>query len=230
MAKSIMFDTGPIISLALNSLLHILPFLKKNLQGKLYISRAVKGELVDKPMNSKRFKFEAMRVLSYITKNTIEVVESEQITQKTKYLMNIANNTFMARGNPIQLVHYGEMEALAAAIILGSSAFVVDERTTRLLIENPDKLRRIMEHKLHTRIQVNKNSLNDFRKEVGEIKVIRSTELAVIAYKLGLLDRYLPKLPEPNKQLLDGVLWGIKLNGCSISQREIDTIVKVEAR
>jgi len=230
MPKCIVFDTGPIISLAMNSLLWVLEPLKKNFRGNLYITRVVKRELIDRPLESKRFKFEAMRVLSYFSKNVIQMVENEKITAKTNYLMDIANKIYSAKGNYMQIVHKGEMEALAAAILLDASAFVVDERTTRMLIENPDILKNIMEKKLHTKLQINKKNLEEFMKETSNIKLIRSTELALVAYKLGLLDQYLPKIPNPKKELLESMLWGIKLNGCSISRREIDTIVKVEAR
>lgn len=228
--KSIVFDTGPVISLAMNDLLWILEPLKKSLEGNFYIPPGVKRELIDRPIDIKRFKFEALRVLSYVSRNILQVIGNEQITAKTNYLMNAANRVFSARGNFIQIVHQGEMEALAAAIMLQSSAMVVDERTTRMLIENPGRLKDIMEHKLHTRLEMNKDALNDFMKEAKGMKLIRSTELAVVAYELGLLDKYLPEMENANKQLLDGVLWGIKLNGCSISDREIDTIIKVEMK
>jgi len=144
--------------------------------------------------------------------------------------MDLANRIYNAKGNFMQIVHYGEMEALATAIIMKSSAFVVDERTTRMLIENPERLKDMMEHKLHVKLNVNKANLDEFRKEAKDIKLIRSTELAVVAYDLGLLDSFLPKTENPDRELLDGVLWGMKLNGCSISEREIETIVKIESK
>ncbi|HLC67016.1 MAG TPA: hypothetical protein VJK52_05245, partial [Candidatus Nanoarchaeia archaeon] len=59
-------------------------------------------------------------------------------------------------------------------------------------------------------------------------RFLRSTELAVMAYELGALDSLVLKIPEARKQLLQGVLWGLKLAGCGIPQREIDTIVHME--
>jgi hypothetical protein len=35
-------------------------------------------------------------------------------------------------------------------------------------------------------------------------------------------------LPTPKKTLLEGLLWGVKLNGCSVSEREIDEVIKIE--
>ncbi|MBW2999423.1 hypothetical protein KY339_02020, partial [Candidatus Woesearchaeota archaeon] len=77
-------------------------------------------------------------------------------------------------------------------------------------------------------IQENKQNITRFAELTKKLTIIRSTELAIMAYELGLLDRYLPKLPNPKKQLLEGVLWGLKLNGCAISGREIEKVVGLE--
>lgn len=230
MEKSIIFDAGPIISLAMNDLLIVLEPLKKRFGGRFLIPAFVKRELVDRPLQSKKFKFEAMRVLSLINKGVLEVIGEEKVSAMTKQLMDLANTSFSTKGGFMQIVHNGEMQALAAAVLMGSSAFVVDERTTRMLMESPDRLQDLMEHKLHTKISINRKNLGQFRKQTNSIKLIRSTELAIVAYDMGLLDTYLPSMQNPEKELLDGVLWGIKLNGCSISEREIETIIKVEGK
>ena len=178
----------------------------------------------------KRFKFEALRVMSKLKNKTVEIVDHKQMEHETKKLLDIANNIYQARGNYIKIVHYAEIEALAAALLLESSAIVIDERTTRLLIEDPEGLKNVLEHKLHTKIQINDKNLNEIKKRVKDLRVIRSTELVTIAYNMGLLERFIPDLPNPKKQLLEGVLWRVKLNGCSVSQREIDTLVKTEAK
>ena len=55
-------------------------------------------------------------------------------------------------------------------------------------------------------------------------------ELVTIAYEKGLLDNYLADVKEPRKTLLDSVLWGVKLNGCSVSRREIEQIIRMEGK
>ncbi len=45
---------------------------------------------------------------------------------------------------------------------------------------------------------------------------------------MGLLNKYLPTLKNARKQLLESVLWALKLNGAAISQNEIDEMVKLE--
>jgi hypothetical protein len=62
--------------------------------------------------------------------------------------------------------------------------------------------------------------------------VIRSTELVTIAYEKGLLDRLTENakkiVPDINKAVLEGALWGVKLNGCSVKEDEITDILKME--
>ena len=54
--KSLVFDAGPIISLTMNNLLWLLDPLKVNFKGEFYIPMAVKGELVDRPLTTKKFR------------------------------------------------------------------------------------------------------------------------------------------------------------------------------
>jgi hypothetical protein len=45
-----------------------------------------------------------------------------------------------------------------------------------------------------------------------------------------LLDKYIANISNAKKHLLQAVLWGIKLNGCSVGQKEIDDIVNLELK
>ena len=104
----------------------------------------------------------------------------------------------------------------------------MDERTIRLLIEDPKKLEHILEHRLHTKVYVEGKNLRKFRDFTKNIKLIRSVELVTLAYELGLLDKYIPNLPGGKKTLLESLLWGVKLDGCSVSKREIGQIMRIE--
>ena len=70
MVKALVFDTGPIISLAMNNLLWVLVKLKEKFSGDFYVTPGVKRECVDKPLLGKKFKFEAMRTLKLIEDGT----------------------------------------------------------------------------------------------------------------------------------------------------------------
>lgn len=233
--KSLVFDAGPIISMTMNNLLWLLEPLKTQFKGEFYITEAVKREIVDRPLNTKKYKFEALQVMQQISKDVLKIYSDEDIKAKTEELMELANNSFKAKGQYIKVVHYAEMEALAACIKLGSAALVCDERTTRYLIESPDKETERLRRKLHTKIRINHDNLNKFKEMVKGLKVIRSIELVTIAYEHGLLNLFTTEkeremIPDLNRTLLDAVLWGVKLQGCAVSSKEIEDIIKFEMK
>jgi len=229
--KSLVFDTGTIISLVTNNLLWILKPLKRRLDGEFLIPRAVKGELIDRPIKINRFKLEAVVIQNYLHKGVFKFFDNKNIEQKSRYLLKLANNIYFAKNKPIKIVHEAEMDALATVIEMSSEALVVDERTLRLLVENPYNLSELLSGRLHTKIVINKKNLNEFKKAIGNINIIRSIELAVIAFDLGVLDRYITvnkKIHnELKKEVLDGALWGLKFKGCAISSKEIKEILRL---
>ncbi|MFH1682930.1 MAG: hypothetical protein ABIA37_03975, partial [Candidatus Woesearchaeota archaeon] len=105
-------------------------------------------------------------------------------------------------------------------------ALVMDERTMRLLIENHQELRSLLEYRFKQRVIADEQIAKEFDQKVGEIKIIRSIELASVAYKLGILDEYIPNLKEGKRILLDAVLWDTKFNGCAVTGKEIEEMEK----
>ncbi|MFH0978103.1 MAG: hypothetical protein V1837_02255 [Candidatus Woesearchaeota archaeon] len=227
--RSIVFDASPVISLAMNNLLWVLQPLKDYFGGDFKITPVVVDELFEKPLRTKKFKFEALQINRLIKANTLAIENQEKIVSLSKQLLLIANSIYSAKGHSIQIVHPGEMESLAACIVLGSEALVVDERTTRKLIEEPLALKKILEKKLHTSIDIDEQNLNKW-KSVVSVKVLRSFELLVIAYELGFLNEYKPSSPNADQVLLEAVLWGLKLEGCAVSEEEIDSTIVSESR
>jgi len=228
--KSVVFDAGPVISLATNSLLWTLEPLKKKFNGRFCITEAVKRELVDKPFEIKKFKFEAIQVEKLIETGILEIIDNESIRQQTPLILDTANMIFKAYNNYMKIVQFGEMSVVAAARSINADAIVVDEKTTRFLIENPRLLTSILARTLHTSINVSENNLKEFKNYTNNMKTIRSVELVTIAYEQGLLDNFITKIPDARKNLLESVLWGVKLNGCAVSREEIDDIMKIEFR
>ena len=228
--KSLIFDAGPIISLATNNLLWILEPLKNRFNGKFYITEAVKRELVDRPLETKKFKFEAIQVEKLIENGTLEIVDNAFIRLETPKLLNFANEIFKAYNNYIKIVHFAEMSVIADAIGLNADAIALDEKTTRFLIENPKMIVEILRKTLHMPISINENNLKELKNTVRNIKAIRSIELVTIAYEQGILNSFITKIPDARKNLLESVLWGVKLNGCAVSKEEIEQIVKLETK
>lgn len=227
--KSLIFDAGPIISLATNNLLQILPPLKKQFNGSFYITQSVKKELVDRPLEIKKFKFEAIQIEKLIEDGILEVIDTNFVRQETPRLFDIANNIFMAFSHNMNIVHFAEMSVIAAALDIKADAIVIDEKITRFLIENPRLLLEIMRKTLHTSIGINESNLKEFRDRISSIRTIRSVELVAVAYEKGILNSYITKIPDARKNLLESVLWGVKLNGCAVSKEEIEQIIRIEA-
>jgi len=226
--KSIVFDSGPLINLALNNLLWILPPLKQRFKGEFYITNSVKRECMDRPLTSKKFKFEALQMLKLLEQGTIKTYDHPQLKDKTYELLKQANNLFTVHNNYIKNVQYAEVESIVASQILKSSAVVIDEFITRTLLETPLSVKKRMEKKLHNNVNVDKKNLIIFQKLVKDVKVIRSLELVIIAYEIGMFKEYYLKINNPKQTLLDGLLWAIKLNGCSVTEKEIQEIQKIE--
>jgi hypothetical protein len=231
-SKSLVFDTGPLISLVTNNLLWILEPLKKQFKGEFYITPAVKKELIDKAFLTKRFELEAFQTSQYIRKGILKIIDNKEIRKITMKLMNLGNRSFKSRGEHIKIIHDAEVESLAADAAIGANAVVVDERTIRLLLENSPKLTQLMEKRLNAKVIPDKKNIKDFKKILKDVQIIRSTELVAVAYKMGLLDRYLIErsklIKNPKKRLLDAALWAVKIRGCSISGKEIKKIVELE--
>ncbi|MGC8929346.1 MAG: hypothetical protein ACP5OZ_02365 [Candidatus Woesearchaeota archaeon] len=235
MSRTIIFDSGPIISLTLNNLLWVLEELKKEYNGTFIIPESVKIELIDKPFMTKKYKFEALQVMKEIYNGTLNIVKSSIIKNRTQEILNIANTTFKAHNSFVQIVQEGEIEAISAYKHLNAEAIVIDERTMRMLIEEPHALKKLMESRLHTNIEVNKENFIKLKNIFSGINVIRSTEIATIAYEKKILNTLI--VPNEEKvyknlkiELLESILWGLKLSGCSISEHEINGILRMESR
>ncbi len=228
--RALVFDASPIISLTMNNMLWILEPLKARFGGEFLMPEGVHYEVVDRPLGTKMFKLEALLVAREIRRKVFSVVPSKEIAQYSKVLLDTANTSFLAYDHPIQIMHRGETEALATCILKDIPTVVIDERTTRLMLESPHQMQKILEKKNHTSITVNEESLHQFSGMVKNIKPIRSTELMLVAYELGLLQELLPTEKNARTTLLDALLWGLKLDGCSISRLEIERLIKTEIR
>ena len=227
-SNGILFDAGPIISLSSNNMLYLLRRLKEIYKKEFYITPRVKEELIDKPMSTKRFRYEALQVIREIREGNICVLDGMDFEKETQELLNISNKTYKAHGNNITLVHPAEVEIFCYAKALGIPAVAIDERTMRQIVENQPAMYSTLKHKLHTRITRDEETLAQVKEKTKGIKIIRSVEIAMIAYKNHLLDNYIPKQYNNNKKvLIKSFLWALKLNGCAISSQDIATLSEI---
>ena len=223
--KSLIFDSGPLISLTMNNLLWLIKPLRKLFKGEFLIPESVKSEIVDKPFETKRFKFEALQVQEYLSDKTLKVLPDRSHRKEATELLNLANSCFTSNGKPLSIVHYAEISCLIAAS-RRASALVMDERVTREFVENPQRILVLMQKKLHATIRMNRTAIKDFAEKTAGIKIIRSAELAAVAFEKGMLNRYeSPAAGLGSKTVLESVLWGLKLDGCAINESGIKAIM-----
>ncbi|MBI4919376.1 hypothetical protein HY837_05560, partial [archaeon] len=175
--KALVFDTGPIISLATNNLLQILRPLQEKFKGDFYITKGVHYEIIERPLKSKRFKFEALQVERVIEQGILQVYNDENITKRAKQIMSQVNGCFKARDRYVQALQQAEVETLILAKEINASAAIVDELITRLLIENPEEIKKIMSYRLREQVDINKANLRQVQKNFKDIKILRSAEL-----------------------------------------------------
>ena len=225
--KSLFFDSGPLMSLTMNNLLGILQPLKEKFGGEFYITPAVRKELVERPLEIKRFEFEALQILKLLREGTLKLYE-----KPLKGVMDLsayANKSIVAKDKEccMEIIHGGELETVAASLQEGNDTVAIDERTIRLLMENSEELKSLIEARLHEKVILDKKMANQFQSLIKGMKVIRSAELVGMAYQFGILNNYLPPLKSGREILLDSVLWGLKLKGCAIIGEEIEELKRV---
>ena len=85
-----------------------------------------------------------------------------------------------------------------------------------MLSEKPENLKKLLQKKLHVRIDIKKENLKHFK----GFKIVRSTELIYIAYKKELVRI-------KDKKILDALLYALKYKGCAISVDEIELIKRL---
>ena len=220
--KNLIFDAGPIINFAMNGLLPVLEKLKKEFNGEFLITKEVKYEIIEHPLMIKKYELEALQIKDLFERKIIKYADIsnkqiDELRNKREQIIAIANSMFNANGKDIHLLDKGECATLALSLILKeNNAIVIDERTTRMLCENPENLRKLMEKKFHTSVKAKKENYDFFKR----FKIIRSTELAYIAYKKKLLNI-------KDDKLLEALLYGLKFKGCSISDEEINELKRL---
>jgi len=222
--KYLIFDAGPIISLSMNGLLDVLDKIKRNFNGEFVITPQVKREVVDRPIVTKKFELEALKVKDLIERGTLRIssdfIPANKLEKETNNVMKITNSVlrYAKTRNKINIIHRGEASCIAFANLCKcENLIVIDERSTRLLIESPKNLKELIERKVHSRIDSN----FDLVKNYDNLKFIRSAELLIYAYKNNLFSL------KKDKQLLEALLYAVKFTGTSISSKEIENAKKL---
>ena len=222
----IVLDSSSIISLAMNSLLYLFKKMKKP-EVRFVIPEDVKREVIERPLQIKRYELEALAVQQLVNDGVLETpqaigISPNAVKLEREKLMDTANHTFNARGEWIKIVSSGEVGCIAVAKLAEEKNFkaviMVDERTTRMLCEKPENLRALLESKLHTSVAAEEKNFKFF----SGFRIIRSAEFSYVAYKKGMIDI------SDGSHLIDALLYAVKFKGCAISSQEIEQLKKID--
>ena len=167
--------------------------------------------------NLRQHLFSAVRIRDAIDDGVITVVDAK-VADKTRRIMNMANNMFYIKGRPLRLIHHGESEILALSKKLGIENILIDERTTRMLIEAPFSLKEHLEEEFRVNVMVDKKKFKELTSEISSIQAIRSSELVMLAYENG----YFRRFEKIQKKAVEAALYKMKYSGCSIGFDEIN--------
>jgi len=225
MTRDVLCDSGVLISLTAGCLDNILYHFSEHNNVRFVIPPSVEYETVTRPLynNLKKHLFSAIRIKDAIADGVIEVVDAK-VEDEARRVMHAANNMFYMKGQPIRLLQFGESEMLALASALGVEDIIVDERTTRMLIEAPFQLKAHLESEFQVNVMVNKNSFRELSSRISKLNVLRSSELVVLAYENG----YFKNFSNLQREALEAALYKMKYSGCSISFDEIKGYIEME--
>jgi len=220
----ILCDASSFISLTESCMEKVIYFLTEKHHVRFIIPRGVEDEMVHRPLSTKykTHGFSALRIKHMIKKGVITSVDTSNVKERANEILRITNNLLFARGKPIKLVHYGEAEMIALAEFLRIKALLIDERTTRMLIETPFTIKKHLEKEFNVHIMMNKKHLKEFSNITSGMYAIRSSELIILAYEKGFFDHF----DNMKKDLLEAALKDAKFSGCAIRFDEIEDYIK----
>jgi predicted nucleic acid-binding protein len=223
-SREVLCDSGVFISLTGSCLEKILYHLSEKFGVNFIIPPSVEEEMVKRPLTRrmKNYAFSAIKIKSAISDGIIITVNADVAGEASK-ILHAANNMFFAKGRGIQLIQMGEAEMLALAKRLDISNILIDERTTRMLIEAPFKMKEHLQEELGVNVMVDRKSLTEFSSYVKGMSAIRSCELVMLAYENGFFDHF----GDLKKQALEAAFYKVRFSGCSLRFDEIEDYMKM---
>ncbi len=217
----IVFDSGVIISFSETCFLSLFKDIKEVI-GEFIITKNVHFECVGKVKHVMRFKLSSVKIEKEINSHVFDVYKSDkQLDEATNKIMYLTNNMFFVRGKPLKIIQIGEAESLALLGLTDASYLAVDERTTRMLVEQPHSLIEIFKRKYKTnKVNFDEQKYIKFVELIGNVNAIRSVDLLFFAFKKNLLSNVFN-----DKESLKGALYAMKFKGCSVSFEEINELI-----
>ncbi len=223
--NSIVFDSSAVISISEKCFIEILEKLANSSKAEFLIPRSVYYEIVEHPLQIKRFELNAIRIKKAVDSGWLKVMPRDEETQRQmQKIIETANNVFFANGKPINLIQEGEAEAFALAKKTGAKAIAIDERTARMLLEDPMRLKQRLERGIEKKIVFDNQKISELKKMLSGIEIVRSSELIALCFEKGFFADELGQ----TKQALEAALFAMKYSGCSVTEKEICDYLKTQ--
>jgi len=216
-------DSSSLISLSGSCLIRLMQNLAETAGVSLFIPESVYRESVERPLKIKRFELNAIRIQDAIDSGYLKIGrELPGLAETTEKIEECGDCMVFSSGKRMKLIQKGEAETLALAKTLGAKVVVIDERTTRLLAENPYSLRKFLQGRHSVKISIDRQLLEGLHAVTKGLSFIRSSELVALAYRRKLFE---PELQQ-TKQALEAALYAVKFGGCAVSNAEIERYLK----
>ncbi len=214
---SIVCDSSSLISFSGTCLADALRFAHSQMNARLYITPGVKNEIVAHPLHVPSHEFSALRLKKLVDDRVLDVIATPNLQRQTRHLLSLANSLFVVRGEPLEIMQEGETECLAVFEGVSASALLVDEKTTRMLVEAPLKLFDAMSSEYEGRVTLNEDALAQWRELTKGIFIMRSSELLALCAERGFFRQY----GKYEDAALHSALLALRNAGCSLTTNEL---------
>jgi predicted nucleic acid-binding protein len=222
MSSRIIFDASTLISLSEKCFFHLLERIQSHSNARFLISESVWKETVETPQRIKRFELNAERVKEAVETGWLEIVQPTRESGKlAEQIADWSNHAFFIEKKPFAILQAGEIESMALYVSLKAQALAIDERTCRMLIEEPARLQNYIGMKQDKKVKRNDENIQSIQELFRKAVIVRSVDLLAWAYRHGLFKFEL----DQNIHALEAALYAVKFSGCSVSGEEIEQYV-----
>jgi len=219
----IVVDSSSLITISGNCFINLLKHLTEQEKISFLMPESVYYESVQKPVKIKRFELNAIRIRDCVEEGYLKLIKTTPSIKRTmEELSTVSANIYNVKGKNFRLIDLGEAETLALMKEINSELLLIDERTTRMLIEEPQNVLEFLQRRHRCNVEFDHESIQKFSDLFGKIKIIRSVELIALSYENGCFAKEMHK----TKQALEAALYAAKFAGCAVSFEEIKGFLK----
>ncbi|MFH0971345.1 MAG: hypothetical protein V1835_02145 [Candidatus Micrarchaeota archaeon] len=217
-------DSSALISLSESCVVSVLRHLKEKSKARFAAPESVFVESVERPAKTRQHGFSAVRIKKLFSEGIVEKITASQ--EKTRDILNTANNLFFVGNVALELIQVGEAECAAVIGDNPDMCMIIDEKTLRLLIESPNKLRAVLEGEYGEKIKIDGKMLEKWQHMTRGIKVLRSVEVLGVAVEKG----YFRSFGEDENLAYHSAVFALRGFGCSLTNSELNEFEQLFAR